>query len=160
MNGTANDKSGNTWKTVKFDKNYVRTLYNPGLWVITERFDQVQIENDDAVSVIERYGEGRDTLLYFDPPYVKSERSHKNEYAFEWANTQHIQAADLLRKCAGYVIVSGYACPLLYTELYENYGWTRHDKEAQTNSGGKRIESLWLSPRTVEALGQREQLSF
>ena len=44
-----------------------------------------------------------------------------------------------------------YACSL-YTELYETHGWHRVDKEAQTNSGGKRIESLWLSPRTWKAL--------
>jgi len=49
------------------------------------------------------------------------------------------------------VVVSGYACPL-YADLYESHGWTRRDKEAQTNSGGKRIESLWLSPRTWAAL--------
>ncbi|MCB0763014.1 MAG: hypothetical protein KDC12_15925, partial [Flavobacteriales bacterium] len=55
---------------------------------------------------------------------------------------------------AGYVVVSGYACDL-YTELYESHGWHRVDKEAQTNSGGKRIESLWLSPRTYAALFEK-----
>jgi len=69
----------------------------------------------------------------------------------EWTDAQHIEAAALLRSCQGYVVVSGYACDL-YTELYEAHGWHRVDKEAQTNSGGKRIESLWLSPRTWAAL--------
>jgi len=45
-------------------------------------------------------------------------------------------------------------------ELYEAHGWTRVDKEAQTNSGGKRIESLWLSPRTVEALQMPKQAAL
>lgn len=62
----------------------------------------------------------------------------------------------LLRNCQGYVVISGYACPL-YTELYERHGWQRHDKEAQTNSGGKRVESVWLSPRTAEALSRPQQ---
>jgi hypothetical protein len=31
---------------------------------------------------------------------------------------------------------------------------------AQTNSGGKRVESLWLSPRTVEALAQPAQVGL
>jgi DNA adenine methylase len=64
-----------------------------------------------------------------------------------------------LHQCAGYVAVSGYACPL-YADLYESQGWQRHDKEAQTNSGGKRIESVWLSPRTVEALARPRQSSL
>ncbi len=56
-------------------------------------------------------------------------------------------------------IVSGYACPL-YTELYEAHGWQRFDKEAQTNSGGKRIESVWISPRTAEALNRPRQATL
>jgi hypothetical protein len=47
-------------------------------------------------------------------------------------------------------VVSGYACEL-YHDLYEVHGWQRVDTEAQTN-GQKRTESLWLNPRTVEAL--------
>jgi DNA adenine methylase len=97
-------------------------------------------------------------LIYFDPPYVHSTRPSRH-YAIEWTNGDHAKAANLLRQCTGHVVVSGYACPL-YTELYEAHGWTRVDKEAQTNSGGKRIESLWLSPRTVEALQMPVQASF
>jgi DNA adenine methylase len=110
----------------------------------------VQIENDTYQRMITRF-DGANTLIYFDPPYVHSERTSTKEYAFEWANEEHETAADLLRQCAGYVVVSGYACDL-YTVLYEAHGWHRVDKEAQTNSGGKRIESLWLSPRTWKAI--------
>ncbi len=72
-------------------------------------------------------------------------------YVHKWDDAKHQEAAALLRDCAGYVVISGYACPL-YAELYEAYGWVRRDKEAQTNSGGKRTESIWLSPRTWQAL--------
>ncbi len=118
----------------------------------------VQIENDTYQRIIDRF-DSDDSVIYVDPPYVHAERTSKYEYRFEWTSTQHIHAAELLRKCTGFVIVSGYACPL-YTELYEEHGWKRVDKEARTNSGGKRIESLWLSPRTVEALGRREQIEM
>lgn len=115
----------------------------------------VQIENDTYQRIVTRF-DSVDTLFYFDPPYVHSERTSIKEYVYEWATEDHETAADLLRSAAGYVIVSGYACPL-YTDLYERHGWQRIDKEAQTNSGGKRIESLWLSPRTVEALAKPQQ---
>lgn len=128
------------------------------LYSIAHRLLSVQIEHAKYQEVISRY-ENDDRLIYFDPPYLYDERTKRECYNFEWSDAQHIEAADLLRACAGYVIVSGYACPL-YTELYEAHGWQRYDKEAQTNSGGKRIESLWLSPRTVEALNMPTQARF
>lgn len=116
----------------------------------------VQIENDTYDRILSRFCEDNDTLTYFDPPYVHSERTSKNEYAFEWDDIEHTRAAELMNSLPGFAIVSGYACSL-YTELYERYNWRRVDKETQTNSGGKRIESLWLSPRTQEALGKPQQ---
>lgn len=124
----------------------------PYLWYWVDRMQGVQIESCDAIKLIGR-NNSPETLFYFDPPYVKETRSHKVEYAVEVDNEFHVAAADAVRGTSGYAIVSGYACPL-YTELYEAHGWHRVDKEAQTNSGGKRIESLWLSPRTWAALHQ------
>jgi DNA adenine methylase len=120
------------------------------LEVIAARLIGVQIEHRDYREVVQRLDATR-TLIYFDPPYVTTERTNKDQYRLEMNDGDHIEAAALLRQCTGYVIVSGYACPL-YAELYEAHGWTRRDREAQTNSGGKRIESLWLSPRTWQAL--------
>ncbi len=117
---------------------------------VSNRLRQVQIECAPAHNIINRF-DNSETLFYFDPPYVLEERSHKNGYLQEVDNAFHIKAAELLRNAAGYAVVSGYACPF-YTELYEAHGWHRVDKESQTNSGGKRIESLWLSPRTHSAL--------
>ena len=126
--------------------------------VVANRLKGVQIEGIDYRECIKRY-DRHDTLVFFDPPYIASERSVTKVYAYEWTDANHIEAADLLRHCAGYVVVSGYACPL-YIDLYEAHGWQRVDKEAQTNSGGKRIESLWLSPRTVEALAKPQQVGL
>jgi len=140
-------------------QSYIDTVYkfrDSYLDIVARRFKYVQIENRPAEYVIQRY-DNTDALIYFDPPYVKNTRGASNQYAFEVDERFHIDAAALLRDCAGYVVVSGYACPL-YAELYEAYGWSRVDKESQTNSGGKRIESLWLSPRTWKALNKPEQL--
>lgn len=117
---------------------------------VAARLAGVQIENVDYRQCIDRY-DNLDSLIFFDPPYVKQTRTVQSMYVFEWSDEQHAEAARLLRQRSGYVVVSGYACPL-YTELYESHGWHRVDKESQTNSGGKRIESLWLSPRTWQAL--------
>jgi DNA adenine methylase len=158
LNGGTSESANrlNAWTFQKdADGRYVmpaqeKVFIQSELCNIAARFDCVQIDNRPAVDVILRF-DNCDTLFYFDPPYVTQERSAKDHYAFEWTDTDHQTAAALLRSALGYVIVSGYACPL-YTELYEAHGWTRYDKEAQTNSGGKRIESIWLSPRTVEAI--------
>lgn len=131
---------------------------NTHLEEIASRLKGVQIENKSYGEIVQMY-DHPNNLFFFDPPYVQSERSSPNTYAIEWTDDDHTEAADILRQAAGYVVVSGYACSL-YTELYENHGWQRVDKEAQTNSGGKRIESLWLSPRTVEALKQPQQMAL
>ena len=115
----------------------------------------IQIENDTYERIIDRF-DGSKTLFYFDPPYVHSERSSVKEYEFEWTDGDHKKSAELLNQVRGCVVVSGYACPL-YADLYEAHGWDRIDKKAQTNSGGERIESLWLSPRTTKALNRPVQ---
>lgn len=126
------------------------------LYQIAERFMGVQIEQLSALKCIEKY-ETADTLFYFDPPYVLEKRSSSKEYAFEVDTHFHVEAAGLLRQSSGYVVVSGYACPL-YAGLYEDHDWKRVDIEAQTN-GEKRIESLWLNPKTVQALAAQKEPS-
>jgi len=165
IQGGHHSKMSKTWRMHKDANNMPWTpgfkefeLIKDCAHEITERLLMVQIDNRDACDVIRRY-DNDNALIYFDPPYLPETRTEGDRYRLECAKQFHITAADLLHQCEGYVVVSGYACPL-YTELYEAHGWHRVDKEAQTNSGGKRIESLWLSPRTVEALGMPEQLSF
>lgn len=135
-----------------------RDIQEADLWPLSRRLLDVQLECDDAKTIIADYS-NEGSLLYFDPPYPTGTRTNGRQYRYEWTDADHIQGADLLRQCAGHVIVSGYACDL-YRDLYEAHGWHRVDKEAQTNSGGKRIESLWLSPRTAEALAMPEQLTM
>jgi len=116
------------------------------------RFFGVQIESRDAIEVITDY-DSDVTLIYFDPPYVHETRSNRNMYRIEWTDDKHTQAAECLREASGFVVVSGYACDL-YDRLYR--GWKRIDRNAATN-GSSKTESIWLSPRTVEALGEPKQ---
>jgi len=120
------------------------------LYLVAERFKRVQIENRDALEVIQMY-DGPRTLIYFDPPYVTATRANKNYYRYEVDDDFHRQAAELLRTVSGFVVVSGYASEL-YHELYERYGWVRVDSRSVATNGAQRVESIWLSPRTWEAL--------
>lgn len=121
------------------------------LRAVATRLKAVQIEQLDAVECIRRY-DNADALIYVDPPYLPELRERGGRYDYEWVKVDHVRAAEALHRCRGLVVMSGYACPL-YVDLYEAQGWTRRDREQQTNSGGQRIESLWLSPRTARAMG-------
>lgn len=161
INDMSNRSSWRHWYSKSKAPNGIRSVMNLEVADIENtalRLIGVQIDNIDMGKCIYMY-DTKNTVIYMDPPYVHSTRSAKDVYAFEWSDADHIEAATLLRNCQGFVVVSGYACPL-YTELYEEHGWQRFDQEAQTNSGGKRIESVWISPRTAEALQRPEQYAL
>lgn len=123
------------------------------LRVVAKRLENVQIKCQDALDIVGRL-DSSETLVYFDPPYVRETRTKNTRYAYEWSKEDHVEAAHYLRRAKGYVVISGYDNPL-YQNEYEAYGWHRVYREATTNSGGRRTESLWLSPRTWQALNYR-----
>lgn len=120
------------------------------LYEIANRFQGVQIECLDALEVAQRY-DNSDTLHYFDPPYLSDVCSRSDRYKYSVDEEYHVRAAEVLRQCMGYVVVSGVPS-LLYAGIYEEHGWKRVETDARGNSGSTRIEALWLSPRTVRAL--------
>jgi DNA adenine methylase len=129
-------------------------LINHDLHSIASRLRHVQILNEDAIEMFSRYTTSNEVFIYFDPPYVPETRVTKNGYTHEPELSFHIEAAEKLKKIPGNIIVSGYACPL-YEDLYEKDGWTRIDHVAQTNTGSKRTESIWLNPRLASTQQQK-----
>ena len=126
--------------------------YPNKLTSIEERLSGVVIENGDALKVMQRYDRG-DCLHYVDPPYVHATRSRhaaNNGYTHELSDEQHREIAEVLHGLEGFVVLSGYPSDL-YGELYRD--WLRIDREALADGARKRIESLWLSPRTSDAIG-------
>lgn len=132
------------------------------LWGLADRLRGVVIENMDALEFIKLYDYDR-AFFYVDPPYPFHTRKRPTlpTYPVEFvANGRdkeadckaHEKLADVLNGIGGYAIISGYPCEW-YMEFYEKHGWQRVDTEARIN-GGKNtaIESLWISPRTWEAL--------
>lgn len=117
---------------------------------IHERLRSVTWLSVDAFDAIAKY-EADDTLIYADPPYLRSTRSQKvkngqfyHSYRHEFDREE--QHADLLRRLLtspAMVMVSGYRCPL-YDEML--LGWTRYDRVMQLDGQAKKTESLYLNP--------------
>lgn len=114
----------------------------------TERLRGVVIENRDWEEVINQHDTNR-TLIYADPPYLHNTRTNSKRYRFEFMDKDHIQLAEKLNKVEGMVIVSGYPSAL-YSELYT--GWKVIERKAWADGALERVEMLWLSPRTWDAL--------
>jgi len=107
---------------------------------VCNRLSRVVIENMDGLRLIELY-DSPETLFYVDPPYLLSTRTGKY-YKYEMDDSQHVALINLLQRCVGMVVLSGYANP-----VYESLtGWARVETEAWVDNGKARMESLWLSP--------------
>lgn len=140
-----------SWRRATDGRRSLRTdIRRENLIAASERLLPVQIENRDAFRLI-RELDTPQTLFYLDPPYVFSTRTTSKAYSHEMADEKHREFAGLLHGLKGYVVLSGYPSKI-YEELFESKGWMRIDKEACVLGGSKKIESLWLSPRTSAAL--------
>lgn len=114
------------------------------LWDLASRLKQVQIECDDAVAVINRYGRSQDALIYCDPPYVHSSRTEDKNYDHEMSDQQHKELADILHSVDAMCLVSGYDCEL-YQQLYKDWRCVQWSSLVNSNKR-KATETLWISP--------------
>jgi DNA adenine methylase len=160
----ANGKNSG-WRWMNSDARGTRSVVhdwnNIGhLEAIVNRLKQITIENDGALEVIERY-DTPETLFYLDPPYVQSTREQRwslTAYAYEMSDDDHRRLADTLSRIKGMAIVSGYPSSL-YTEIFA--GWQMVTTEsAANNQSAAKVEALWLSPRTVEAIDKPTQAAL
>lgn len=133
-----------------------------GLAEVAQRLLRVQIENDSAIQVIERY-DSEETLFYCDPPYVHESRSDTHAYAYEMSDDEHRELATVLHRVKGKVAVSGYRCTLM-DELYQ--GWNvvaapsrkAHSTNTRADSlKQERTEVLWLNYSLEGVAGNQEQ---
>jgi DNA adenine methylase len=110
-----------------------------------KRLKQVQIENQEASTLINRYNR-EDCLIYADPPYVLETRTQRH-YAHEMNNVQHINLLETLNGHKGFVLLSGYDSDL-YKDVLK--GWSKVTKMAQTEAASVKQEVLWLNPAVTE----------
>lgn len=111
----------------------------------TKRLKQVQIENQDAAKLIERYNRN-DCLIYADPPYLLETRT-KRHYAHEMKDEQHVELLETLDRHSGYVLLSGYDNDL-YNDILKD--WTKVTKMATTEAAVSKQEVLWMNPVVSE----------
>lgn len=118
----------------------------------TNRLKKAQIENQDAVTLIERYNR-QDCLIYADPPYLLETRTQRH-YAHEMKDSEHEELLLILNKHKGFVLLSGYDNDL-YNDLLQ--GWSKLTKMSTTDAATSKQEVLWLNPAVTE---RNKQLSF
>lgn len=126
-----------------------RTLmgYTRRFEAVADRLRHVSLECIPALDVIARYGVHRTSLLYVDPPYLGTTRSHGNHYTHEMrGEAEHRELAAALTDCRAAVVLSGYHSEL-YDELYADWHVTELSAfTGQANGGrlgGDRVEVLW-----------------
>ncbi|ALP38002.1 DNA methyltransferase [Paenibacillus sp. IHB B 3084] len=116
---------------------------------VTDRLRGVQIENQPAVKLMQRY-QRPEVLIYADPPYLLSTRS-KRMYKNEMTEEDHEELLDVLEAHPGPVILSGYEHPL-YDERLQH--WRRESKMVKAEAGRIRTEILWINPMASGLVGQ------
>lgn len=114
---------------------------------VAQRLKRAEIENRDAMEIIERFAHNTACLLYVDPPYVLSTRSGAM-YEHEMNNADHIQLLEALNRHTGMVVLSGYDHPLYDAMLA---GWQRLSIDTLIEKGNIRTESLWLNEKACQS---------
>ncbi|GGE47872.1 DNA methyltransferase [Pullulanibacillus camelliae] len=116
---------------------------------VTDRLKSAQIENQDALQLIQRYNR-ENVLIYADPPYVRSTRTNRH-YAFEMDEHGHMDLIEVLMDHEGPVLLSGYDNP-----LYQKYlsSWHVEERIVSAEAGAKKKECLWINPIAAEQMSQ------
>ena len=117
-----------------------------GLAAVHARLRRVAILNRDALDVI-RQQDGPGTLFYLDPPYLAETRTCDDVYAHEMEVDQHAELLEVVARCVGRVMLSGYPSAMYDRRLRD---WTRHEFALPNQAaGGKRkrwmTEVVWCN---------------
>lgn len=120
-----------------------------------ERLKKAQIENQPAVKIITRY-RSVDTLIYCDPPYVRSTRWNRM-YKHEMTDQDHIELLEILDKHPGPVLISGYDSDLYNERLYH---WQRRTTLGLAAGYKKRTEVLWLNQVAASQINGTLEFEF
>jgi site-specific DNA-adenine methylase len=101
----------------------------------------VELINGCAHQYLSNYDyQGRE-LIYSDPPYLMSTRTHKRKYRFDYTEDDHIALLELLKSLPCQVILSGYPSTL-YDQLLGD--WQTLELQVM-NHNGVRTEKIWYN---------------
>lgn len=107
---------------------------------VCERLRAVQIENCNALDLIQRYDDPN-TFMYLDPPYLFMSGMHK-EYVHGMDEKDHAILLEKITKCKSKIMISGYE-----TDLYNDYltDWKKTTFSTNCNGGSTRKECVWMN---------------
>lgn len=124
--------------------------------LITERIKDVMIENCDASKLMLRF-DSPQTLIYLDPPYVKSTRNHNRssnrsthkDYGYEMDDIDHKMMLVVSGSLKSKVIISGYI-----SDIYEEQlkGWYKKEIRSTSFISGSQMEKGDTSMARTEVL--------
>lgn len=106
----------------------------------SQRLLQAQIENQDALKLIERYNK-EEVFIYADPPYPLTTRKNYL-YEYEMSDEEHIKLLNLLKNHKGKVMVSSYENGL-YDEILKD--WRKEFKNTTAEKSVKRVEVIYMN---------------
>lgn len=135
---------------------------------VVRRIQDLEILEGDAADTFAY--DSSSTLFYLDPPYPFEARASKDsrhkdhsksqprrQYRYEMTNEDHVQLSHQVKQLKGFVIISGYDCPL-YRDIFGD--WVTIKKVVRTSARKQAIEYLYLSPTVVEALPPEQVFDF
>ncbi len=122
-------------RTTTFWNNFPDTLKQA-----SKRLLEAQIENQDALRLIERYNK-EEVFIYVDPPYLIETRKGYL-YQHELDEFEHIKLLNALKKHKGKVMISSYENDLYDTHLK---GWGKEQKSTTAEGSVKRIETIYMN---------------
>lgn len=122
-------------RTTTFWNDFPETLE-----LASKRLLQAQIENQDALKLIERYNK-EEVFIYADPPYPLSTRKNYL-YEYEMSNEKHMKLLELLKNHKGKVMISSYE-----NDLYNNFlkYWKKEYKNTTAENSIKRTEVIYMN---------------
>ena len=141
---------GKTYCSTSWAHDRTNSVFRPKYWcklpnrilATVERLKMAQIENMDARELIGMYNRTQ-TLLYVDPPYLKSTKTQLH-YECEFAKPEeHKELLEICKKHKGYLIISSYENDLYNATLA---GWEKRSMRTATNAAGSAVETVYLNP--------------
>lgn len=139
----------------KYESSAARTYFNglEALPFIHNRIKNIIIENQDCITVAKRW-DNKETVFYWDNPYLEETRKTFNDYDNEMSPEKHMECLDFVTSCKSKVVMSGYLSEM-YVSALESNGFSRIEIPTycySTYSTGKihnpnRTECIWINYR-------------
>lgn len=121
--------------------------------IFTKRLKSVMILSKPALEIINQFN-GKDVLIYIDPPYSMHKRRSQARYYYEWEEDDHLELVELILRSESMIMLSGYACPF-YDKLL-NSDWIQLSTKGWTQGLSRSEEFLWINPAAQVAKPQPE----